>query len=62
MKPTLVTKHFARVEIDVLGLVKWMTNGLCFIVVAIDYSTKWMELQPSILEDYEVIVQIFFDR
>lgn len=62
MKPILVIKHFAGVEIHILGPLKWKTNGLCFIVVAIDYSTKWMELQSLILKDYEVIVQIFFYR
>ena len=43
LNPILVTRSFEKIGIDLVGPLPITTNGNRYIVVAIDYLTKWAE-------------------
>ena len=57
-----ISVPFARVGLDLMGLLKTTELGHRFVSVAIDYFTEWMELQPLPSKDCEGVAQFFFDE
>lgn len=45
-----------------LGTIMPTINVHKYFVIATNYPTKWAELQPMVLKDYELIAQFFFDK
>ena len=60
--PILITKAFARIDIDQLGLLETTVENYFFLVVATNYLTKWMEARPLVSKDVENIAQFIFDQ
>jgi len=44
--PTKVERPFARVGLDIIGPMPTTQNGNKFIIVLVDYFTKWIEASP----------------
>lgn len=54
IKPIPIFEH--------LGTIMPTINVHKYFVIATNYPTKWAELQPMVLKDYELIAQFFFDK
>lgn len=62
MKPTLVYEPWNTVGIDLTGPLPKTRRGNLYILVVIDYFTKWIELFPLPNTQAKTIAQIFLDE
>jgi len=54
--PTVIERPFVRVRIDIISPLPSSSNGNIFIVVLVDYFTKWVEAsQFSNIESNDII-------
>lgn len=57
-----VSAPIAQVGIDLMGPLIPSTKKHRYVIVAIDYFTKWVEVKPLQLKDWDLVAQFFFDK
>jgi hypothetical protein len=62
MKPVIVSEPWHTVGIDITGPLPTTRRGNRFILVVVDYFTKWVELFPLQSTKATTIAQIFLDE
>ncbi|CAF1387559.1 unnamed protein product [Didymodactylos carnosus] len=62
MQPNLVLQPWTVVGIDITGPLPKTRRGNTYILVVIDYFTKWVELFPLSSTKAKIIAQIFTDE
>ena len=62
LQPLGVKEPFGRLGIDTIGILPSTTNGNRYIVVAIDYLTKWVEARAIPDKATDTIVQFLIDE
>ncbi|CAF5188296.1 unnamed protein product, partial [Rotaria sp. Silwood1] len=61
MKPIIVSEPWHTVGIDITGPLPKTRRGNRFILVVVDYFTKWVELFPLQSIKSTIIAQLFLD-
>ena len=61
LHPIPVNGAFERVEVDILEMLL-TTSGNKYIVVFVDYLTRWVEAYPTADQTTETIVQLLIDN
>ncbi|CAF3794553.1 unnamed protein product [Rotaria sordida] len=62
MKPIIVSEPWHTVGIDITGPLPKTRRGNRFILVVVDYFTKWVELFPLQSTKASIIAQLFLDE
>ena len=63
-KPIMATRAFAKWGIDFVGPIKplaWHTHAK-FIIVAIEYLTKWVDAKATIKNDARTTLNFVFEK
>jgi hypothetical protein len=60
--PLLVGESFERVGIDLMGPFKETKNGMKYIIVEIDYLTKFIEIDCLKDKTAESVVDFIYER
>ena len=56
LQQTLVGAPFERIALDIFGPLPRSRNGNCYILIVMDYFTKWAEAYPIRNQEAETIV------
>ena len=62
MQPIPVGQPFERIGIDLIGPLSITTTRKRYIIVAIDYLTKWIEAKPITAKEANKIVQFIHEE
>ena len=62
MQPIPVGQPFERIGIDLIGPLSITTTRKRYIIVAIDYLTKWIEAKPITAKEADKIVQFIHEE
>ena len=62
LNPIKPTTAFAKIGIDIIGPLPRTLRGNRYIVLAIDYLTKWVEARPLQLADALSIAPFIYDE
>ena len=62
LQPIPVGEPFERIGIDLIGPLPLTPTRKRYIIVAIDYLTKWIEARPITAKEAEKITQFLFEE
>ena len=62
LHPIPVGKPFEKIGIDFVGPLPLTNKGNCYIIVATDYLTKWLEASATPANDAKTVVEFIYEN